>query len=444
MVKKLTIFCLFWMVSFSVTSQKLMSSVSLNTKTVYIGQPVEMKVSVFTTTWFTAGVDVGNINVDGALTVYFRSLSTSKMVGNQRYSGVEFYYNLFPTKSGVIEVPVLEINVESPEEGGYKGIKRVIKTKPKSLTVNPIPLGYNANNWLVASSLSVRESWSQPLTNVKVGDVLQRTITRSANGTVSEFIPATLVDSASGVSLYPKRPKVNTHKSKTGVSATRSETVNYLFEKEGVVTLPAVEYVYWNSVYKKSYKKRIDSIRIEVKPNADLAMLETIKKSLQKEKLEEEKADEPFLILGFPPKTFAEYVIFGLLGIGLFYKILIVMVNWIKKKRVAYLGSERYFFGQLKKAVHIANYGQVIIASKSWLVKVDLPHTSLTEAAKKYKMNSLIDVLNSINTTIFKEKSEASKSQYDVLLQQIILLRKQVQSTNSPQKKAERTHWLNP
>ena len=444
MVRGISILLLFWLVSFTVMSQKLMSYVSLNQNSAYIGQPVELKVSVFTTTWFTAGVDVGNIKVDGALTVYFRSVSTSKMVGNQRYSGVEFYYNLFPTKNGTIEIPVLEIRVESPEEGGYKGIKRTTKTKVKSLTVKPIPLGYDPNNWLVASSLTVKENWSKPIATVKVGDVLQRNISRTANGTLSEFIPATKAGSVSGVSLYPKRPKVKTNKSKTGVSASRSETVNYLFEKEGEVVLPPIEYVYWNFSTKKFYKKRIDSIHIQVQPNADLAMLETIKKSLQKETIAEEKADEPFQIMGYPPKTFAKYVTYGLLLLIVFYKVLKITISWIKKKRITYLDSESYSYSQLKKAIQTADYGQVMVTSKSWLVKVNLPHTSLIEAAKKYKMESLIEDLNSINTTIFKEKAKASKSQYDTLLQKLILLRKKVQASNSVDKKTDRTHWLNP
>lgn len=444
MVRGAFILLLFWFVSFSVMSQKLMSYVSLNQNSAYIGQPVELKVSVYTTTWFTAGIDVGNIKVDGALTVYFRSVSTSKMVGNQRYSGVEFYYNLFPTKNGTIEVPVLEIRVESPEEGGYKGIKRITKTKPKTLTVNPIPLGYDPNNWLVASSLTVKENWSKSVSTVKVGDVLQRTISRTANGTLSEFIPSTTSDSVVGVSMYPKRPQVKTSKSKTGVSASRSETVNYLFEKEGEIVLPPVEYVYWNFSTKKFYKKRIEAIHIQVQPNADLAMLETIKKSLQKETVAEKKEDESFRIMGYSPKTFAKYVIYGLLFLVVFYKVLKTIWNWIKKKRIAYLNSESYLFTQLKKSIHKADYGQVIITSKSWLVKLNLPHMSLTEAAKKYKVNPLIEALNSINQTMFKEKSKASRPQFDVLLQQITLLRKKVLSSDFSKKQLNKKHWLNP
>src|SRR5690606_34578512 len=103
-----------------------------------------------------------------------------------------------------------------------------------------------------------------------VGDVLQRTIVRSAGGTLSEFIPAQSWDSVPGVSIYPTRPKVETTKTKTYVSAKRTEAVNYLFEKEGEIVLPKIEFVYWNYNTKKSYKKVIDSTVIQVAPNADL------------------------------------------------------------------------------------------------------------------------------------------------------------------------------
>ena len=56
----------------SIFAQHLTSSVSVNTSRVYVGEPVEVTVSVFTSTWFTAGVDIQNIKVNGAFTVPFR------------------------------------------------------------------------------------------------------------------------------------------------------------------------------------------------------------------------------------------------------------------------------------------------------------------------------------------------------------------------------------
>lgn len=222
MVKKLIIITGFLLLPFASISQNIIAYTTLNTNEAYIGQPVKLTVSVYTSTWFTSGIDLGNIKIDDALTVYFRSVSNSKKFSGKNYAGVSFYYNVFPTKDGQITIPSLSINIESPKPGDYKGIKRTVKTKAKNFNVTPIPLGYNPNNWLVATYLNVNQKWSIPLNNIKVGDVVQRTINRSAGGTMSEFIPATIYDSISGVSMYPKRAKVNTHKSKTNISSTRS------------------------------------------------------------------------------------------------------------------------------------------------------------------------------------------------------------------------------
>ena len=403
MVKKSVILILFWLASFYGYGQNFVSYVTVNPDNAYIGQPVELKVSVYTTTWFTSGIDVGNIKVDGALTVYFRSLSQSKTFSGKKYAGVDFFYNLFPTKAGEIIIPPLEILVESPKEGGYKGIKHTIKTKAKSLTVKGVPLGYDPGNWLVSRSLNVIEKWSAPLNKVKVGDVLQRTISRSANGTLAEFIPETKWDSVSGVSLYPKRPVSKTNKSKTGVSAQRSETVNYLFEKEGEITIPGVEYVYWNSSYKRFYKKQIDSVTINVSPNADLAMLESIKNSLQKEKeellVEEDKA---FLIFGLSPKTFIKYLLGFIIGIYILLKLIKKGYHLYINYRNRYLKSENYAFNKVVKTIKEKKFKAFLISCNSWLIKLELKETSWDLFLKKYGTQKLKEVFNEMNETTFK------------------------------------------
>ena len=231
------------------------------------------------------------------------------------------------------------------------GIKRTIKTKPKSIIVKNIPLGYDPNNWLVAYSLNITEKWSSDLTSVKVGDVIQRSIRRSAGGTLSEFIPETKFDSINGISIYPKRPQVKTNKSKTGVSSSRMEMVNYLFEKEGTIIIPAIEYVYWNAGNKKFYKKQIEARTIEVKPNADLAMLASIKKSLQKEKINDiEKEDKAFLILGLTPFEFFKYLLAALIVIFMLLKIFKRLYSILKVKHTEYLLSELYAFKNSKES----------------------------------------------------------------------------------------------
>ena len=447
MVKRLNILIIFFLASFYSYGQNFISYVTVNPDNAYIGQSVELKVSVYTTTWFTSGIDVGNIKVDGALTVYFRSLSQTKTFSGKKYAGVDFFYNLFPTKDGEIIIPPLEILVESPKEGDYKGIKHTIKTKAKSLNVKGVPLGYDPGNWLVARNLNVTEKWSASLNNVKVGDVLQRTISRSASGTLSEFIPETKWDSIAGVSLYPKRPISKTNKSKTSVSSQRLETVNYLFEKEGEITIPGIEYVYWNFSNKKFYKKQIDSVTINVSPNADLAMLKSIKNSLQKEKeeaiIEEEKE---FLILGMTPKTFLKYLLILILGVYVAIKLLKRAYSSYVNYRKTYLKSEKYAFNKAKKSLHKKDFKSFLSHCNTWLTKLEIKHISWDVFLNKYGTPQLIELAQKMSETIFKNQQEGDSKSYTKFLEELKKSRKDYfkQQKENSSTKLKDTKWLNP
>ncbi|OBQ52240.1 BatD family protein [Tamlana sp. s12] len=446
MVKKIFVHMVFGLLSVAAFGQNLISYITTNTTEAYIGQPIHLTVSVYSSTWFTSGIDVGNIQIDGALTVYFRSVSNSRTFSGKNYSGVSFYYNVFPTKQGDITIPSLSIHVESPKVGGFKGIKHVVKTKPKTIHVKDIPLGYSLNNWLVSNSLNINQKWSMPLSDIKVGDVLQRTIHRSAAGTVSEFLPATTWDSIPGVSTYPKRAKVNTTKSKTSVSASRTETVSYLFEKEGEVMIPTLEYVYWNPNSKRFYRKHIDSVMISVKPNADLKMLATIKKSLQKEAEGTAEAEEkPFLIFGLTPKTFIEYLVGILLIIFILIKGIKYSIPVYKRRRRAYLNSENYAFAEVKNKLKHKNYYEFIAASHVWIKKLQPKFESLHDLGTLPMFKNLNETLNQINRETFN-KTQVNSKLYQDLLSQLITGRKNYLKYLKASQKAsvKSDKWLNP
>ena len=252
--KHIIILLLLFQATIGFAQNNVVSEVSINRRSVYLGQPVEVSVGIFTPTWFTKGVNFGNIKVNGAFTIYFRSVSTSKKINGKNYAGVVAIYNVFPYDDEDLVFPSLEMVVETPDEGGFKGIKRSVKTKSRDIVVKAVPNGYNANDWLVANNVSVNESWQGDLKTVKVGDVIQRSVYRKAYGTVSELIPPVFWDSIQGVSIYPSRSSINTEKTKTSISATRTESVRYLFEKEGTVTLPEITITWWNPNQNKLLK----------------------------------------------------------------------------------------------------------------------------------------------------------------------------------------------
>lgn len=424
--------------------QQLISYVSLNTDKAYIGQPVQMTVSVYTNTWFTSGIDVGNINIEGALTVYFRSVSNIRKFSGKQFAGVDFIYNVFPTKAGELIIPELTIHVETPKPGDYKGAKRIVKTKSKVLNVNDVPAGYDPNNWLVSSSLNITEKWNTSLDNVKVGDVLQRSIKRFAGGTLSEFIPAQQWDSVPGVSIYPTRPKVNTNKSKTNVSAERIEMVNYLFEKEGAVVLPKMEYVYWNFRNKKFYIKVIDSVVIDVAANADLEMLESIKKQLEQnteEQLQEE--EKPFLILGMSPKRFLFLLIVSLVLLYIAIRVTMRLMRWIKSKYDTYLNSESYRFKNVLKTLNRKAPNAFFNNLKIWMLQLDMDTNTFDSFLKHYGTPDLIREYSNLKSSLFDHTMKNSSVNYSALSEALKESRKQY-FNGVLIKDSKKTDWLNP
>lgn len=379
---------LLWFISSeALLAQRVWSQVSLDRSSTYVGQPVEVRITVYTSTWFTAGIDPGNIKVNGAFTVYFRPVSRSFQQEGQNYAGVELIYHVFPFEDESVTFPSLEIAVETPPEGDFKGVKRTLKTAEKQIKVKPVPANFSEAQWLVATGLSVTDRWSGNRQQVKVGDVLERRISRTAYGTVAELIPPIAWDSLSGVSEYPTRSTVENQRTKTAISASRKETMRYLFEKEGKVTLPEMVFTWYNPYHQKLYKRTLEEVTLEVQPNPDLGVLASIRDSLEQEILLEEEAEaeeEPQMILGMSPKKFLLLAVLSLLALYLLFLIISRLMHWAKVRRAQYLRSEAYYFYQFRRAVRQKKSKQIIQSMYRWLDELELDEPSAYAFAEKY------------------------------------------------------------
>lgn len=423
-------------------SQNVWSEVSLNKTSVYVGEPVEVTITVYTSTWFTKGLDLGNIKVNGAFSVYFRPVSTSFSRDGKTYAGVQQIYHVFPYSEKDIVFPSLDITVESPPEGGFKGEKQVVKSVEKPIRVQPAPGGFDQDQWLVTTDLSVGDHWQGDLQNVKVGDVLVRRIDRNAQGTVAELIPPINWDSISGVSQYRARSNVENSKTTTSFSASRTETMRFLFEKEGEVIIPALVFNWYNPVQKQPYKRTLKEINITVKPNPDLGVLASVRDSLrvqQEEMLEESTEDQPFNLLGLSPKQ--------LLGILLLTIIIIYalvhLIKWarvhLREKHEQYLRSEVYFFDRFKKLAAGNDPKSTLNALYRWVDELQLPESSLEYFARNYGSEELLNEVAELG------KSSANPpSQVKINLHEWKKARQRFNDGEMKTKPSDSINWINP
>ena len=357
MIKKLHILLLLTSLSFSLQAQSTFATVSVYPKKVYVGQSAKLTIKVYTTTWFTKGVEFEKMKIDGAFLVpYQRNMPFSTDIKGKQYSGVEFFFLMIPYKSGDIVFPELTINIVTPPEGDYKGKKRVVKTREIKIIVNDVPLLESEDDWyMLANSIYVSEKWNKPLTNLKTGDVLVRTVRVRANGTLPNFIPEFKADSLEFASIYPDDFTTYEDKKTENIYGVRTDKIKYLLTKEGEFTFPDEKFYYFNPRTKKVRTKTLKGKAIKVKLNEDLAYAQSVQDSLdaflmsQIKPVEAEK-EEPLLILGLKPWQFG---LVSILFVLLLYKFSILTIRLTKKyraKQKEVRASENYLFTRMQKA----------------------------------------------------------------------------------------------
>lgn len=399
--------------SFSMQAQRhLITDVQLDKSSVYVGEPVKVSISIFTSTWFTSGVNPGNIKVNNAFTIYFRSLSSSKEINGQTYSGVTLYFNVFPYDDEDLIFPSLEFTVETPDKGGYKGVKRVVKTPQRTIKVKSVPPGFNKKEWLVTSNMTASDNWSGNMNEVRVGDVLERRISRNVAGTVSELVPPIVWDTIPNVSLYPTRSNVDSKKTKTSISATRTDGVRYLFEKEGEIVIPEKVLTWWNPRAQKLFKRTLKGYTINVKANPDLGILESMKDSLQVSvpvKSVGVEDEEPTTILGLSVKQFLILLICVIIGLYVLIKVGKRVYKKIKLKQAAFKVSEAYFFKEFLKEIPSHHSKDILNALYHWIDKLQLDEPTIEFFVSKYGDNLLGEDLKQLMISVNNESPSKLK-----------------------------------
>ncbi|AZQ63627.1 hypothetical protein EI427_15760 [Flammeovirga pectinis] len=384
MVKKLFFVLLtsFWALNvFAQERANLFTSTIINKKEVVVGQPFKVKLSIYTTTWFSDGVNFEDFQLPNALMIKDgRGVPNSLNIGKYQYSGVEQTYWVFPFTPGKNVFPSLELHVSTPDPGDFKGKPHTIHTKEKSINVTPPPVGEDPKTWLVASSVRISDQWNKDLSKVQVGDVLKRTVRITAGNTLGPMIPVREYDSLSWAGIYPEHPINNNYNQDNYISGTQKQVITYLIQEAGEFKVPGITVRYYNPYTKKSKNIKSKNRKIFIKENPNLSMLQSLQDSLNKLNQVPEEVNKA------PQKTWRDYlpkqwkaILAGLFALWLCYKIR--PIKRIKKKLDAIRSTSTYIekqaFNKLESAI---KKGKVDVSIQQFYQWVNtLPNQSVSD-----------------------------------------------------------------
>jgi len=347
MVKPLTIWFLLACCFSQAKAQSCFAKTDFDTRCVYAQQPFKVTFTVLTATWYTAPLEFEDLQIPNAFIIPFSQTRPGMFdVNGKQYAGLQFYYIVFPYKPGNYTIPPIKIIATTPPEGEAIAKKITIATTPQKFVVKPVPSTYKGD-WFVAKDVIITQQWNKPLRNLKIGDVIERTININAKGTLPQFIPETKTDTLNWAGIYPEDANLQDTRDDYDANGVRTQTFTYLLEKEGDFVLPAATTQWWNPYSRRVFERSTGAIKIHVAASPNLGILATIKDSLtakQPVATVQQSRKGPYLIYGIPWYWFVLYALAALFLLYLVVRSSVSIYRSLHRSYINYINSEPYWF----------------------------------------------------------------------------------------------------
>lgn len=338
--------------SLAIEANAQFATASVSRTKVVVEQPVKVKVTAYSPTWFAEPLSFRNLQVNGAFIQSFsRTISGIQYVNNKKYATLEFFYIVFPYQAGEILFPELEISTSIPPEGDYKGKPVTLKTKPITIQVDPVPENADKDHWLVAENASISNRWSSDLSTAKVGDVINRTITIKAAGTLPSFIDEPEIGQVDFASVYSSEPTFEDERDDKRANGKRVDVYAYLLEEEGTFTIPEVVMTWYNPHTAKYYSRKLPEYEIVVAENLEINALQQLKDSLNamNQPLMSEETEEAESIDILTLVKWTALLVVAILVISWLLKIGRKVRQQAGKRRDSYRDSETFWFNRMTR-----------------------------------------------------------------------------------------------
>jgi len=345
--------------------------------TITVGQPVQLVVEVFVSTWFTRAPEFPTLDIENAIvTPPGRSSNLNQRIDGQQYFGIRRAYTVYPQVAGDYAVPEVAVVVRP---GGSDDVVTVT-ARTSDLRVRLPAEAAGLDYFIGTTRLTALGSVEPRADTFTVGDALVRTVTVTVYDALSLVIPPLTFDSVPGLALYTDPPRTRDEGGERGeqIVGSRTESASYVRLEEGDYELPAIEIDWWDLNANRLRRSTVESVAFHVQPNPVFAV--------------EFSPTEPDTVVteaggtGAPTSRRSIALAFGAL-------LLLAFVFWLARRfgpglleRLADWRGERgesegAYFSRFRRACSSNDPGAAMQALLAWLDRTRRPGMAGTVAA---------------------------------------------------------------
>lgn len=203
-----------------------------------------------------------------------------KDINGVRHGVIELRYAIFPQESGELLIPAQAFTATAVDRsasntynpfGARPGKVVRVKSPEIPLAVKAKPASYPADApWLPARALSLSEVWSPQPEEARLGDSLTRSLLLTAEGLASAQLPPLPATQVAGLRRYPDQPQLTNQASDNGLVGSREEREALVANREGIITLPTIEVLWWNTKTDQLERSSLPARDLQVAANPSL------------------------------------------------------------------------------------------------------------------------------------------------------------------------------
>jgi hypothetical protein len=196
---------------------------------------------------------ITELQLDNAFVKQLEQKSFQRTIDGRPWLVHEIRYAIFPEQSGTLTIPgqTFSARESMPRRGMFDigGTGRPIKRTSDALTIKvlPRPAGFPGQTWLPASNLEIKETWSIPPEQLRVGESATRRITLSGEGLQGAQLPPVFFPATDGLKYYPDQPVISDSESSSGLAGSREDSAALVPTKEGSWDIPEIRIPWWDT-----------------------------------------------------------------------------------------------------------------------------------------------------------------------------------------------------
>ncbi len=178
---------------------------------------------------------------------------------------------IFPTKSGLLEVPgVLVVGAVEPESGQERAFSE--RSDDLRLDIAGVAPRFSDPWWLVSERVEMTETWSKPVEELRLGDVVRREITLVAFGATAAHLPELEHSRTRGIAVAKADGTAKTERTAEGVTATVTQAWDLKIETDDFAYVSPLGIAYWHPGEGREMRAALPGKRIEPLPADERAL----------------------------------------------------------------------------------------------------------------------------------------------------------------------------